>query len=224
MYFSFLNRSSIRSSYDKPLSLKLQWIIKEIKQKSLIIGNQPRTTVGWNVKSSTASNIIIQHLNETFDDYPNDNEADYSDYGYDDSTDEIPTTTTTTTTTTTSTTTTTTTTTTVRTTTPIDEEDISNEDTNTAFYDYGENDVYIDDDIDESTTTEQPIIIQTTKRYPSLITTTNSYWRERIPYYHRRPAIIWNVNNFEQQDNSTSSTYSSHIVIIFISFIIWCLT
>jgi hypothetical protein len=44
---SYDGRSSVRPHYDKPLSLKLQRILKEMRQKSQIIGgNMRRTTSG----------------------------------------------------------------------------------------------------------------------------------------------------------------------------------
>jgi hypothetical protein len=42
----YLIRSSVRPHYDKPLNLKLQRILKEMRQKSQIIGNIRRTTSG----------------------------------------------------------------------------------------------------------------------------------------------------------------------------------
>ena len=42
MYSRVLNGSQ----YDKPLNLKLQWILKEMKEKSQIIGSMRRTTSG----------------------------------------------------------------------------------------------------------------------------------------------------------------------------------
>jgi hypothetical protein len=169
---------------------------------------------------------MIQNLTDTLksnelDDYPNDNEFDYSDYAYEDSIDE--------TTTTTTTTTITTTTTTERTTTtiPIDDE-LSIDDTNTVYYDYGDHDVYSDDELEETSTTEQSILFVTTKRIP-LSTTTIFNWKDRIPYYHRRPPIIWNVNNDDndeensekQEQRRNSGTFHHYslllLLIIFIS-------
>jgi len=159
--------------------------------------------------------LIIQNFTNTLksndlDDYPNDNEFDYSDYAYEDSTDEM---TTTSTTTTTKVITTTTTTTTVH----VDD-DVSSDDTNTAYYDYGDHDLYSDDELEETSTTKEPILITTTKQ------TTTSNWKDQIPYYHRRPPIIWNVNinddedqkseKHEQRRNSGSSLRSSLLLIL----------
>ncbi|CAF5201185.1 unnamed protein product [Rotaria magnacalcarata] len=38
--------SSVKLNYDKPLSLKLQWIVKEMKQKSLVNASTHRVTSG----------------------------------------------------------------------------------------------------------------------------------------------------------------------------------
>jgi len=166
---------------------------------------------------SVPINIMIQNLTDTLksnelDDYPNDNEFDYSDYAYEDSTDEM--------------TTTTTTTTTTMTTTPIDDDEISNEDTNTVYYDYGDHDVYSDEELEETSTTEQSILFVTTKQIP--LTTTIFNWKHRIPYYHRRPPIIWNVNkddndelNSEKQEQQRNSGISLHysLLLLLIMFI-----
>jgi hypothetical protein len=45
-FLFYLIRSSVQSHYDKPLSLKLQWILKEMRQKSQMIGTMRRTTSG----------------------------------------------------------------------------------------------------------------------------------------------------------------------------------
>ncbi|CAF0818070.1 unnamed protein product [Rotaria sordida] len=226
-------KSSIQLHYDKPLNLKLQWILKEMKQKTQTIGNIHQTTSVLNINSTPSSSIvneskidiIIQNFTDTlrptdFDDYPNDNEFDYSDYAYEDFTDDITTTTTTrrkTTTTTTTTTTVTTTTTTPTTTTPIDDYIVFDDDTNTAYYDYGDHELYSDDESDELSTTEQPILITTTKR----ITTTTFNWKDRIPFYHRKPPIIWNVNRdnndeekLEKQEQQYNSGYSHHYSLL----------
>jgi hypothetical protein len=137
--------------------------------------------------------IIIQNLTDSLkstelDDYPNDNEVDYSDYAYEDSTSEMSTTTTTTTTTIRSST--------IITTTTSDDDDIAIDDTNTAYYDYGDHDLYSDDEVEETSTTEEPIRFTTTKRM------TVFDWKDRIPFYHRRPPIIWNVNKDDDEKSS----------------------
>jgi hypothetical protein len=42
----FFFRQTIRINYDKPLSLRLQWILKEMREKSQIIGYTQPTTTG----------------------------------------------------------------------------------------------------------------------------------------------------------------------------------
>ena len=170
-------------------------------------------------------NLILQNLTDPshvhdLDDYPNDTEFDYSDYAYEDSTDE---TTTVSSLTTTTTTTTTTTASTPITATPVADaaadDDKSSDDTKTAYYDYGDHDLYADEEIDETSTNEEPVLLPTTRRAP---TTVN--WRDRIPFYHRRPPVIWNVNlndnddrksaKHEQRRNSGSSLHYSLLVSI----------
>ena len=57
-------------------------------------------------------------------------------------------------------------------------------------------------------------------------TTTRSNWKDRIPYYHRRPPIIWNVNKDdrnlakqEQRRNSGSSSSHYSLLLFFLIFI-----
>lgn len=156
-------------------------------------------------------NLIMQNLTDPLkahemEDYPNDNDFDYSDYAYEDSTDQTSTTTTTTATTTTTTTPAPTTTTTTT-------EELSIDDTQTAYYDYGDHDVYSDDEVEEpSTTTSMTKVSARTTM--TTTTTTTSNGKERIPYYHRRPPIIWNVdiNDDDEQvqdvNSGSSLTYS----------------
>ena len=185
------------------------------------------TTIS-SVANNEKLNFISQKFNDSLsandlDDYPNDNESDYSDYAYEDSTDQT-TKSSTTTTTTVSTTTTTTTTTTRQTTTVAisidDEAEKSSEDTKNTYYDYGDHDLYTDEEIDGTSTVEEPVLITTTRRI-----TTTRYWKDRIPFYHRRPAIIWNVNvndndevqksrKHEQRYNSGSSLHYSSLILI----------
>ncbi|CAF2044632.1 unnamed protein product [Rotaria magnacalcarata] len=235
--------SSVKLNYDKPLSLKLQWIVKEMKQKSLVNASTHRVTSALNINPTTNPstvneskiNVMIENFTDALksndlDDYPNDNEFDYSDYAYEDSTDETTTTTMTTTTTTSTTakttitrktshriaTTTRRTTTTTTTTTARTDDYPSIDDTNTAFYDYGDNDLYSDEESEESSSTEQSTVITTTRR----ITTTVN-WKDRIPIYHRKPPIIWNVNNddnydqnLEKQEQRHNSGYSLHYSLL----------
>ena len=138
------------------------------------------------------------------EDYPNDNDFDYSDYAYEDSTDQTSTTTTTTTTTTTFAPTTTT----IRTTTT---EELSIDDTQTAYYDYGDHDVYSDDEVEETSTTTSTTKVSVRTISTTMTTsTTVSNWKERIPYYHRRPPIIWNVNiNGDDNDDEQAQDVNS---------------
>ncbi|CAF4867311.1 unnamed protein product, partial [Rotaria socialis] len=75
---------------------------------------------------------------------------------------------------------------------------------------------YSDEESEENSSTEQPIIITTTRR----ITTTVN-WKDRIPIYHRKPPIIWNVNNddnydqnLEKQEQRRNSGYSLHYSLL----------
>ena len=137
--------------------------------------------------------FIIQNFTNAlqstdFDDYPNYDELYYADYFYEDSFGEM---------------TTSSTTTTLRaiTMTPIDDY-LSFGYMNTADYDYADHDLYSDYEFDELLTTEQSTIITmttTTRRTSLLPTTTTSDWNFQIPIYHRRPPIIWNINDDDKQ-------------------------
>ncbi len=54
----FFSRESIRINYDKPLNLRLQWILKEIREKSQIIGYIQQTTTG--LYSSNLIELFVQ--------------------------------------------------------------------------------------------------------------------------------------------------------------------
>jgi hypothetical protein len=45
-YFDEFIREFVRTNYDKPLSLRLQWILKEMREKSHTIGNIRQATTG----------------------------------------------------------------------------------------------------------------------------------------------------------------------------------
>jgi hypothetical protein len=45
-YFDEFIREFVRTNYDKPLSLRLQWILKEMREKSQTIGNIRQATTG----------------------------------------------------------------------------------------------------------------------------------------------------------------------------------
>ena len=220
--------TSSRVQYDKPLSLKLQWILKEMKEKSQAMAplrpSAPSKLLGLSppLLNESKVNVVIENLTDAqrpndLDDYPNDTEFDYSDYAYEDATDQTSSSTSTTTVTTTTTTTTTT-----RRTTTVDD-DLSIDETNTAYYDYGDLDVYSDDEGEETSTTKAPVRPSSTRRIP--LTTTIFDWKDRIPFYHRRTPIVWNINNnddekaSEQRSNSASPlTYSLLLrLILFIT-------
>lgn len=97
------------------------------------------------------------------DDYPEENEFDYSDYLYEDSIADS------------------TTTTTVRT--------VVEEINTVSYYDYGDQDVYLDDEL-EQTSTEPPITLSTSQ----------------TPSYHHRVPLIWNINLDEQEENHSASS------------------
>ncbi|CAF4402578.1 unnamed protein product, partial [Adineta steineri] len=89
----------IRLNYDKPLNLRLQWILKEIKERSNMILNILLTSTSMNILTSPNTILINEiKLNATddLDDYPNDDELHYSDYAYEDSIDGLTSSTTTT--------------------------------------------------------------------------------------------------------------------------------
>jgi hypothetical protein len=180
-------RETTRINYDKPLSLRLQWILKEMKEKSEIIGYIQRTTTDLDKNDSLIINNPELKLNLTndLDDYPNDNEFDYSDYAYEDSIEES------------------TSTTTIQSSTSSIYDDISIDDINTvSYYDYGEQDVYIDNELDAKSTQQ--------------ISTTTII---RIPSYHQRQPVIWNINiddDFDQQIKQHNS--SSFLNYSFFSF------
>jgi hypothetical protein len=178
---------SIRMNYDKPLSLRLQWILKEMKEKSRVIGYQSAIII----KNSVLIDELKLNLTDDFDDYPTDNEFDYSDYAYEDSIDGS----------------TTMSSTTLQSSSISLYDDSSIDDMNTvSYYDYGEQDVYTDDELDDTST----------QKLFSISTTTVV----RIPSFHQRQPVIWNINIDNNDDfnqpNSSSSLYSSYLFLVFI--------
>ena len=140
------------------------------------------------------------------DDYPSENEIDYSDYAYEDATEQTSTTTTTTTSTTTSI---------PSTTTIID--DASIDESQTSFYDYGDHDLYSDDELDETTP-----LLSTTLTTTMFSPTTQPSWKDRIPYYHRRTPIVWNVQyeeNTQRSGNSAPRIYSPSVLLLLLLLI-----
>ncbi|CAF1324498.1 unnamed protein product [Adineta steineri] len=198
----------IRLNYDKPLNLRLQWILKEIKERSNMILNIPQTSTNINILTSPDTMLINEiKLNATddLDDYPNDDELHYSDYAYEDSIDGI--------------TSSSTTTTTLHPSNISAYDDISIDDINTvSYYDYGEQDAYHDDEIDETST--QPSSSSSTSSSSGTTTMTI-----RIPVYHQRPPIIWNMNidtddDFNHQYNSSTSFNYSFLLLLLILIVI----
>ena len=145
--------------YDKPLSLRLQWILKEMKEKSHLIIDEEKILI------MTTTNHHLFNLTDHFNDYPTDDEFDYSDYGYEDLTERV-----------------------ISSTTIAS---IIDEMNTISYYDYGEQDVYTDDEWNETTTRE-------IDHHP-----VNTY---RIPLYHQRQPIIWNIQIDKEKSKSLNSS------------------
>ncbi|CAF0998131.1 unnamed protein product [Rotaria sp. Silwood1] len=206
------DKQSIRTTYDKPLSLRLQRILKEMKEKSQMISNIQRITTGINISTTTARNSLLidglkLNLTDDFDDYPDDNEFDYADYAYEDSIDEL------------SSSIQTTSSTTLQSSSISVYDDLFIDDINTvSYYDYGEQDAYSDDEIDETYT--QKLSSSSTV---STITTI-----VKIPSYHQRQPVIWNINidddfhkkSQQQYNSSFSHNYSLLLLLSLLIFIL----
>ena len=191
-------------NYDKPLSLRLQWILKEMREKSSIIGYKPLISTTTTIKNPAIITGLKLNLTDDFDDYPSDNEFDYSDYAYEDPIDGS---------TSSTITTTTISSTTLKSSSISPFDDNSMDDTNTvSYYDYGEQDVYTDDEFDDT-----PM----KKLLPNSTTTTIATTIIRIPSYHQRQPIIWNINidDDTEQLNSSSLLCSSYL-FVFLIFIL----
>lgn len=165
-----------KNHYDKPLDLRLQWLLKEIQEKSRFIDYIHQTT--------TKGNSFLNLTKIDFDDYPIDNDFDYSDYGYEDSKEESLSTTIQSSTTTT--------------TTFNYNENLIDEKNTVSYYDYGEQDVYTDDEFIEISSTQQT-------------TTTTAADIVRTPSYHHRQPIIWNINinNDDNENDVSTKKYNS---------------
>ena len=199
-----------RAIDEKPLNLKLQWTLKELREKSRTIGSMRRTTTAAPALARISFSTTRSPPAD-LDDYPGENEIDYSDYAYEDATEQ-----TTTTSTTTSTSTSTTTTTPSTTTTIID--DASIDDSQASFYDYGDHDLYSDDEMDETTP-----LISTSPSTTTFSPTTRPSWKDRIPYYHRRTPIVWNVQyeeNTQRSGNSAPRIYSPSLLLLLLILIL----
>ncbi|CAF5051085.1 unnamed protein product, partial [Rotaria magnacalcarata] len=170
-------------------------------------------TAGISISTTTKSSSLVDelklNLTVDFDDYPDDNEFDYSDYAYDDSVDESASTIKVTSTTTLSSSTT------------SIYDDILVDDPNTvSYYDYGEQDVYSEDESNE---------ISTQKVFSSSAissTTTTTTTKVQIPSYHHRRPIIWNIhiddefyqNSQQQYNRSFSHNYSLFLLLLMFTF------
>ncbi len=139
------------------------------------------------------------NLTYDLDDYPTDNEFHYSDYAYEDPLDGL---------------TSTITTTILQSSTISLYDDVLIDDINTvSYYDYGEQDVYSDDDEIDETSTQQLSVVVTP-------TTT-----VQLPSYHHRRPVIWNINiddknDFKQQYNSSISLNYSFLSLLLLIFIL----
>jgi len=142
------------------------------------------------------------NLTDDLYDYPNDNEFDYSDYAYEDSIEE-------------STSLTTSSTTLSSSSISIDDDNLIDDINTVSYYDYGEQNVYSDDELDE-TSTEKLFSISTT----TIV---------RIPSYHQRQPIIWNINidnddDFYQQQQYNSSLSLNYSFLLLLFLLIFLLT
>ncbi|CAF2978945.1 unnamed protein product [Rotaria sp. Silwood2] len=211
---SLNNKQPIRTTYDKPLSLRLQRILKEMKEKSHMIRNIQQITTGINTSTTTTTTVaknsllingLTLNLTDGFDDYPDDNEFDYADYAYEDSIDEI------------TSSIQTTSSTTLKSSKISVYDDLLIDDINTvSYYDYGEQDAYSDDEIDDTYTQKLSSI--------STISTTTIV---QIPSYHQRRPITWNINidddfdqKSQQQYNSSFSHNYSFLLLLLLIFIL----
>ena len=155
------------------------------------------------------------NLTDSLDDYSYDTGFDYFDYIYEDSIDQL----------------------TLSTTTKRSPmfllADIStyNDELNTvSYYDYDEQDMYSDDDIDEISTAK----LSSMSTIPTTITTTTAATATatttiQILHYHRRRPYIWNINilddGYNQQDkqhynDSHSLNYSSLLLSLLLLLIV----
>ncbi|CAF3360705.1 unnamed protein product [Rotaria socialis] len=210
------DKQSIRISYDKPLSLRLQRILKEMKEKSHVIGQQ-RITSGISISTTTKSSSLVDelklNLTVDFDDYPDDNEFDYSDYAYDDSADESA-----------STIKVTSTTTLPSSTTSINDDILVDDPNTVSYYDYGEQDLYSEDELNEIST--QKLFSSSAISSTTTTTTTTTTTKVQIPSYHQRRPIIWNIhtddefyrNSQQQYNRSFSHNYSLFLLLLMFTF------
>ena len=148
------------------------------------------------------------NLTTDLDDYPNDDEFDYSDYAYEDPIDDSALLNTSTQTTAT------TTNLPLSTTSVYDDPFIDDTDT-VSYYDYVEQDMYSDDDTDGAAPTSPMVSVS-----PTQVTIF------RIPSHHRRRPIMWNVtidgatpSSNQPLNTSISLTYSSLLLLLIIALL-----
>ncbi|MCC7159859.1 MAG: hypothetical protein IT281_09995 [Ignavibacteria bacterium] len=153
-----------------------------------------------------------------FDDYPDDNEFDYSDYAYEDSLDESVSTIKITSTTA------------LPSSTSSVYDDVLVDDPNTvSYYDYGEQDLYSEDELNEISTQKlffASAISSTTTTTATTTTKTETTSQLQIPSYHHRRPIIWNIhiddefyqNSQQQYNRSFSHNYSLFLLLLMFIF------
>ena len=217
-----------RFNYEKPLSLRLQRILKEMRERSqnfLSSNDQIKASSKANKSNRANCGSILSFVflfissakknsssTVELDDYPSDPDLEYSDYAYEDSLDD-PTTTTTTTTKTTKATTTMkiisrTSTEILSSSLTFDDDLSSKEDTHTvSYYDYEEEDEEEAELIDKNEQITTTTTVQTSTT--TITTTTITTIRWRIPNYHRRRPIIWNITIEKEYSSISSSPWSS---------------
>ncbi|CAF1653608.1 unnamed protein product, partial [Adineta ricciae] len=175
----------IVNNYDKPLNLRLQWILKEIREKSQTLRNKkdlPLDNLTQTSTNRTLEDVVKLNLPDDLDDYPNNDELHYSDYAYEDSPDES------------------TSSTTIRmtSTASLDDDTLIDDMNTVSYYDYAEQDLYSDEHVDISST--RPA------------SSNNSTISKPIPSHHQRQPIIWNIN-IDKETSTERSTPQSNSCI-----------
>ncbi|CAF0761686.1 unnamed protein product [Didymodactylos carnosus] len=216
-------RSQMKSHFDKPLSLRLQWLLNEIEKKSAIFDQteySQNAAAVFTLKNDTKLNMfsITTLLNDTHDSLNDDqqeDELDYADYAYEDEES-----TTSRKTTIVSTTTKKTTlqilsfVTTTKTSLSIYPLEHDSEDDNTdAYYDYDDSHDKEDDDHDYHEYSDENF---STYPPPLIKPTTNTNWRKNIPNHHRTP-IVWTFDNSLKKNSNSLFSYSK--TLFFTNFI-----
>lgn len=163
-------------------------------------------------------------LTTELDDYPADPDLEYSDYAYEDHADDPSTTTTMMKITS-------------RTSTEIlspsltfDDDLSSKEDTHTvSYYDYEEEDeeegegeagrMDKNEQITTTMITTTTTTVQTSTTTTTALTTTTTI-RWRIPIYHRRRPIVWNITVEKERSNTSSSLFSFSVLMNVLAILI----